>query len=156
MPVPPKHSSVRQRRNKTPGARRLVPVENPGQIKVPPLPDIGRTWHPRTLEKWASVHRSPMFAEYDESDIEGLHALAVLWDDFWWADNPTARTRLMAEIRQNEVRYGLSPIDRRRLAWEIDRGEEAEANIQTRRNRAAVAPVPDADEPQEDPRALLA
>ncbi len=149
----PKAPSARQRRNKTAGARRLALVD-PATVEVPDLPDdLGRSWHPRTVEKWQAVHLSPMFPEYDDSDIEGLISLAVLWDDFWQADNPTARIRLAAEIRQNEVRYGLSPIDRRRLSWEIDRGEEAEQNTQKRRNQRAAAP---ADKPQEpDPREML-
>lgn len=150
--VPPKHPSARARRNKTPGARTLVPVD-PKKVTIPDLPDL-RVWHPRTVEKWKAVHLSPMFAEYDQSDIEGLLALAILWDDFWKADDPTPRVRLMAEIRQNEVRYGLSPIDRRRLAWEIDRGEQAEQQTQERRNRAAVRSA-DKDEAEPDPREML-
>lgn len=154
MPVPPKHPSARQRRNKTPGARKLTPVVNPGLVEIPPIPG-DREWHPMTLRKWEAIHRSPMFAEYDETDIEGLIALAHLWDDFWWADSPSARVKLQTEIRMNEVRYGLSPIDRRRLSWEIDRGEEAEANVQERRNRKVVRETP-SEEEEVDPRALLA
>lgn len=150
---PPKHPSARQRRNKTPGARTLAPVD-PKTVTVPDLPDLGRIWHPRTKEKWAAVHLSPMFPEYDDSDIEGLIALAVLWDDYWWADTPERRIKLSSEIRQNEVRYGLSPIDRRRLAWEIDRGEQAEQQIQKRRNQAVVRSVDKEDAP--DPREMLA
>ncbi len=152
MPNVPKHPSARQRRNKTPGARQLQPVD-PTKVVIPDLPPL-RNWHPRVVEKWNAVHRSPMFPEYDTSDIEGLIQLAMLWQDFWEATDPTPRVRIMAEIRQNEVRYGLSPIDRRRLAWEIDRGEQAEQQIQKRRNQAAVKAVEDdADEP--DPREML-
>lgn len=152
MPGPtPKHPSARQRRNKTPGARVLSPVD-PADVVIPDLPPI-RPWHPRTLEKWNAVASSPMFPEYDQSDIEGLVALAVLWDDFWKADDPAGRVKLSAEIRQNEVRFGLSPVDRRRLAWEIDRGEQAEEQIRTRRNRAAVRSVEKDDAP--DPREML-
>lgn len=95
-----------------------------------------------------------MFPEYDQSDIEGLIALAVLWDDYWSAESSDKRVKIAAEIRQNEVRFGLSPIDRRRLAWEIDRGEQAEEQIRTRRNRAAVRPV-EKDESAPDPREML-
>lgn len=153
MPGPaPKHPSARQRRNKTPGARTLTPVD-PKTITVPDLPDIdGREWHKRTVEKWKAVHLSPMFAEYDESDVEGLVMLAVLWDEFWKAEKTSDLKNIAAEIRQNEVRFGLSPIDRRRLAWEIDRGEQAQQQTQRRRNQKAVQP---AEEAKPDPRELL-
>lgn len=158
MPGPaPKHPSTRARRNKTPGARTLAPVD-PKTITVPDLPPI-REWHPRTIAKWEAVHLSPMFPEYDESDIEGLIALAILWDTYWRAvDEGHSRTikDFAAEIRMNEQRYGLSPIDRRRLAWEIDRGEQAEAQIQQRRNRSAVRSADEADKADEpDPREML-
>ena len=64
-----------------------------------------------------------MSSEYVDSDIKGLGALAILWDDFYLAPSPTGRKELMAEIRLQEVRFGLSPIDRRRLQWEIKRVE---------------------------------
>jgi hypothetical protein len=153
MPPVPKHPSARSRRNKTPGARTLTPVD-PKTVKVPDLPKL-REWHPQTLLKWKAVHESPMFPEYDQSDIEGLIALAILWDDFWKAEDPTPRVRLMAEIRMNEVRYGLSPIDRRRLAWEIDRGEQAEKQTQERRNRDAVRAAEARENPEADPREML-
>lgn len=151
MPPTPKHPSARQRRNRTPGARTLQPVD-PKTVQIPDLPPL-RIWHPRVIEKWKAVHLSPMFPEYDASDVEGLIQLAMLWQDFWEATDSTPRIRAMAEIRQNEVRYGLSPIDRRRLAWEIDRGDEAEQRIQERRNRAAVRPVD--KEEESDPREML-
>lgn len=95
-----------------------------------------------------------MFPEYDLSDIEGLIQLAMLWQDFWEADSTERRVKVSAEIRQNEVRYGLSPIDRRRLAWEIDRGEQAEEQIRERRNRSAVRSAEKVEDVP-DPRELL-
>jgi hypothetical protein len=85
-----------------------------------------------------------MAPEYDSSDIHGLLMLAVLVDDFWAAPSAVKA----AEIRLQRQCFGLTPIDRRRLQWEIARGTEAEQR--TERRRAAGTPGP-----VEDPRRLL-
>jgi len=83
-----------------------------------------------TLAWWSDsvtgIWSSPMAKEYDNSDVHGLFSLAMLVDDFWNAESSEDRKQLMAEIRLQSQRYGLSPIDRRRLQWEIARGEDAE------------------------------
>ena len=83
-----------------------------------------------------------MAAEYDATDVHGLLQLAVLVDDFWHAESPRGRQAASAEIRLQGVRFGLSPIDRRRLQWEIERSEGAQAR---RRRCQATRP------PQDDP-----
>ena len=55
------------------------------------------------------------------SDIPGLEILADLVDRFWYGD-----AGLAAEIRLQRQCFGLTSLDRRRLQWEIARGEEAE------------------------------
>jgi hypothetical protein len=89
-----------------------------------------------------------MAPEFDESDIHGLFLLAVLVDQFWTEPSQ----QLAAEIRLQRQCFGLTPIDRRRLQWEIDRGEAAAAKTQKRQRDAA--PKPEAVE-EEDPRDLL-
>jgi hypothetical protein len=89
-----------------------------------------------------------MASEYLQADIRGLHRLAVLVDDFWTAANVTARLAVSSEIRLLGLTFGLSPIDRRRLQWEIDKGDEAEERAQRRK----VAKQPKAGS---DPRSLL-
>lgn len=151
----PKHASARRRRNIVPGARTLVPQPS-GAIDIPDLPDL-RQWHPLTLEQWASIHRSPMYPEYDESDIQGLVMIAVMWDDYWRAASLGEDvTTLSREVRQAEARYGLSPYDRRRLSWVIDQGEQAEAATNERRNRKAVREAENKGKPKVDPRTALA
>jgi hypothetical protein len=61
---------------------------------------------------WQLVWESPMAAQYIESDVPGLLTLAILKDEF--ARDPK-KTSLAAEIRLQEVRFGLSPIDRIRF-----------------------------------------
>lgn len=72
-----------------------------------------------------------MAAEYDDSDVHGLYLLADLMDQYW--QKPT--TVLAAEIRLQRQCYGLTPIDRRRLQWEIERGESSEDQTRERRKR---------------------
>lgn len=144
MPPTPKTAGTRARRNKTSTHTTLSTVHD---VEVPKLP-AGRKWHRQTRSWWGDVWASPMAPEYDSSDLHGLFLLAVLVDDFWL--NPTQG--LAAEIRLQRQCFGLSPIDRRRLQWEIDRGDSAAAKTQRRRDSSKPQPVA----PEVDPRRLLA
>lgn len=149
MPGPaPKDASTRRRRNKTSTAATLT--ANP-DIVAPDLPEVD--WHPQTLDWWADIWSSPMAPEYDDSDIHGLYLLALLVNDFWTATTGKERTALAAEIRLQSQRFGLSPIDRRRLQWEIERTEEAQDKGERRRNRDTPPATPAA--PSADPRGVL-
>ncbi len=133
MPGPaPKHPSTRARQNRSTTAAQLKADPS---IRAPKLPE--RAWHAMTRAWWRDVWSSPMAPEFDASDVHGLYALAVLVDDFWSVETPTARRDLAGEIRLQTQRFGLSPIDRRRLQWEIERTEEAQDRGTRRRSRAA-------------------
>lgn len=123
------------------------------QVDKPPLPEV-RFWHELTTAWWDDVWASPMAQEYDESDRHGLMALAMVVDDFWMAETPRERQAASAEMRLQSVRFGLSPIDRRRLQWEIEKAEDAQSRGTKRRAReedsSAVRPRPTGD-----PRAAL-
>lgn len=106
-----------------------------------------------TLEWWRDLWASPMAPEYDESDRHGLYKLAMLQDDFWTAETPKERKEASAEIRLQEQRFGLSPIDRRRLQWEIEKTDEAVDRGSKRRGSAPSKKS--ADEAVRDPRAVL-
>jgi hypothetical protein len=81
-----------------------------------------------------------MAPEYDASDVHGLYVLAELVDAFWNCESVTGRKDLSGEIRLQRQAFGLSPIDRRRLQWEIERGDEAaEAGVRRRSSRVAKA-----------------
>lgn len=139
----PKPAHMRQRKNR---AATSAMLQADPKLKAPELPD--RVWHPMTLAWWADVWASPMAPEYDDSDRHGLFLLAVLIDEFWLS--PTKE--LAAEIRLQRQSFGLSPIDRRRLQWEIERGDEADER--TRRRRSKPAPKQAADDAA-DPRSIL-
>ena len=133
MPGPaPKNASTRARRNKTSTAATL---RADAAIVAPELPDI--EWHPMVLEWWRDLWASPMAPEYDDSDRHGLFELAILRNDFWRAETARERKDAAAEIRLQDQRFGLSPIDRRRLQWEIERTEDAKAKGERRRTSAA-------------------
>lgn len=116
---PPKASAVRQRRNRTSTQATLSLVEST-RVRAPQLQPRDRLWHPLTRAWWHDVWHSPMAAEFLQADLHGLYRLAVLIDAFWL--QPTKE--LAAEIRQEQTAYGLTPIDRRRLQWEVERVEK--------------------------------
>lgn len=174
---PPKPASVRQRRNKKGSARVLrapdsamprdpsssTPQDESGgagrggaadhDANVPStdrrnwqLPDhpLGLEWHPLTLEWWSHIWRSPMATEYLETDADGLHRLAILIDHFYRKPSATSAS----EIRLQEARFGLSPVDRARLQWEVDKGEEA-GDRRRKRRPAEYEPL-DSEDPSAD------
>lgn len=115
----PKPQSQRQKRGKPSTAAKLVDTSRRSlKPKLPARVD-GEPWHPQTLAFWRVVWKSPMASEYVEADVPGLVRLAVLVDEFWRGSSDVVK--LSAEIRLVGQNYGLSPLDRRRLQWEINR-----------------------------------
>lgn len=110
----------------------LVPVKRGTQIPDIPNPD-DREFHRLTVKWWDNVWTSPMASEYLETDIDGLGRVALLIDEYY--KNPAGRAGrdILAELRLQEARFGLSPIDRSRLQWEVQKGEEAQKKRQPQR-----------------------
>lgn len=142
----PKPAALRERRNRKSTAADLVAPDKPIKRSLPKIE--GRRWLKQTREWWARVWASPMAGEYLETDADGLGRLAMLVDDFHAADSPHLRKELMVEIRLQEARFGLSPVDRARLHWEVAKGEEAE-----KRRRKPGKPKRPAR--AKDPRAVI-
>ena len=63
-----------------------------------------------------------MVEQYLPSDVSGLSRLAIMVDLY----NREPKATCLAEIRLQESRFGLSPLDRGRLQWSVQRGEFAE------------------------------
>lgn len=151
MPVAPKDPRLRQRRNRASTRATLPSPSSVEHNEVPPLPKREKsteTWHARVVEWWTAVWTSPMATEYLGPDkLGGLYLLAELHQQRWTTEDPTILVKLASEIRQQEVRFGLSPIDRRRLQWEVEKGEQAKERTEHRRNRKATD--------GKDPRDLL-
>ena len=140
MPGPtPKPAALRQHRLRHSTAAPLTRARS--RRKVPLLPACTRgDWHPNTLAWWPEVWRSPMAAEYLPADIHGLYLLADLVDLYWRKPTPA----LAAEIRLQRMCFGLTPIDRRRLQWEVEQP-----------GRAPQRPIPTRAAPEDDPRRIL-
>lgn len=117
MPGPiPKPPELRQRRNKVSTRATLVVLDTKRKA-VPELPK--GDWSALTLAWWKNVWASPMSEEFLEADHHGLILLAHLIETYW----RDPKTQTAAEIRAQEQRFGLSPLDRRRLQWEVKRVE---------------------------------
>lgn len=143
MPPLPKHQPAR--RNKT--ATKATLVRDHG-VAGPPLPERPEGWQDMTRSWWADLWASPMAPEYDDSDKHGLFMLAVLVDAFWL----TPSEKLASEIRMQRQCFGLTPIDRRRLQWEIEKVDEAQDKGRKRRTATAEAKP---TRKRTDPRAAL-
>lgn len=133
---PPKDPKLRQRTNRvsTSATLQIATPSEDTAIVQPDLPARGSSespWHPETLGFWREVWASPMAAEFIAADVPGLVIVARLVDKFNYGD-----VSLAAEIRLQRQCFGLTPLDRRRLQWEIARGEAAEKQ---RRHQASPA-----------------
>ena len=147
MPGPnPKDPSTRARRNKTSTAATIA--ADP-KLKVPALPD-GYDWHPMTDRWWADIWASPMAPEYVDSDLNGMFRIAMLVNDFWTADSAKSRAEVQIRLEKADADFGTNPMARRRLQWEVERTEDAQAAGKSRRAKAAPAA-----DPAVDPRSIL-
>lgn len=149
MPGPaPKHPSTRARRNTSPTARTFA---SDVAVEAPDLPEIrSNGWHVMTLAWWADLWKSPMAAEYLQVDSHALIRMALLIDDYWRKPSHY----LAAEIRQQEQRFGLTPLDRRRLEWSIEQAEDAKDRGHGRRERAAKPQPTTVNDPRNVLRAV--
>lgn len=137
----PKPSHLRQRTNRKPGAAQ---IEAPEGVIVPDIPNPdGREWHALTVQDWDHAWHSPMSSQWLETDADALGRLAILWDDFY--KKPSADA--LKEIRLQSQLFGLSPLDRSRLQWEVNRGDEANRKLKQRTEPATRV--------SGDPRKLL-
>lgn len=154
----PKPAATRARRNKT-STNAVLRAPEPGSVEAPKLPRSANGWHAMTRAWWRDIWSSPMAPEFDSSDIHGLYTLAVVVNDFWTAETAKDRQAASTEIRLQSQRYGLSPMDRRRLQWEIEKTEEAKDRGAKRRRRSAeegeLKPPAHTGGQGVDPRALL-
>jgi len=83
-----------------------------------PAPEV---WRDLTSVWWETIWASPMAEEWVDADVPGLVALAFLVDEFW----RTGNREIAAEIRMQQREYGLSPLSRRSLQWEVIRVKRA-------------------------------
>lgn len=165
---PPKDPRLRQRRNKTSTAAKLSLV--PTGIEVPDLPErtirhpetgepMVREWHPRATEFWADIWESPMAPEFLKADHHGLYILLTLVDAYWRRMDDgqvTGANELAKEIRMQRQCFGLTPVDRRRLQWEVERVEQATEKKSQRRKAKTEKSAKRGKSASDDPSQHLA
>lgn len=143
---PPKNPATRRNRRHVPGQTTLTPVEDAVVPEIPARPD-GQEWTEATIHEWDLFWKSPMAQQVQHGDAGALMRYMDLVDLYWRMRSDDrfvdvrAIIQLAAEIRLEGQSFGLTPLDRWRLKWEITQGEEAE------HKRAAVSR-------KSDPRSL--
>ena len=128
-----KSPETRQRRNVSATAATLV--DGDGKAKAQNLPK-GIT-QKETRAWWKAIWASPMAEEWLPSDLQPLLRLALLVDDFWRSPDQ----KLGELIAKLEARFGLTPYDRHRMQWKVEKP-------------SGRSTVPVAD-PKVDPRSVL-
>lgn len=171
MPGPmPKNPATRQRGNRTATHAKLSLVVN---HEVPPMPlaedwlgrisssdgqpveDAPVEWSQAVENWWESIWSSPMSNEYHDADIHQLYLACFYLQQtlnpyLKMSDRLNASKSYEATVKN----FGLTPMSRRSLQWEIERSEEALAKGAKRRSRTpdpADAPAVPASG-VEDPR----
>ncbi len=131
----PKRPELRQRRNKA--VTRAVLPAGGGALEKPRLPACPNEgpWHAMAKRWWAEVWDSPMAFEFLGGDVPALFRLAALVDRFW----KTGALAVASEIRLLEREFGLTPLSRRRLEWQVAAAEDAKDKHERRRVRLVRA-----------------
>jgi hypothetical protein len=96
-----------------------------------------------TVIWWDRFWSAPTAGEVIDVDLGAIYKMAQNEEDYWRADSPQVRRVILAEQRQQEARFGLDPLARRRLEWGLEQPEEA------------AAPAPEPEKPRDDPRNVL-
>lgn len=150
----PKHASVRARRNTTTTKAKL---KVPANSVIPALPD-DFTWHSRVEDWWQRVWSSPMRGEWADADLDGLYRGALLMQRLWAPDadgnmcGVKDMKALASELRLLEAQFGLTPMARRSLQWELPADEDGQQTTTPARKRA---PAKRAAKKAADPRAAF-
>ncbi|OMC45978.1 hypothetical protein A5742_26170 [Mycolicibacterium fortuitum] len=147
MPGPTgKHPSVRGRRNVS-STKATLSVDH--DIEAPELPE-NIAWHSMVSRWWDDIWASPMAPEYTDSDVNGLFRVAMLYNDFWWAETPKERAEIQVRLEKADADYGTNPMARRRLEWQIEATEDSKAKGSKRRkaDQPATPPPPSGDDPR--------
>lgn len=111
----PKAPAKRQRRNRHSTAAMV-------EARPAARPDLPADYHELTRTWWSTIWSSPISGEWVDADVPGLVMLAQLVEDYWRAPR-TERPKAHAEVRMASREYGLSPMSRRSLQWEVRRLE---------------------------------
>src|SRR4051812_16980054 len=94
-------------------------VELTDEVFGDPLPDDvlpeGESWHPQTLIWWEALRRWPLLKAQPDLAWSYLIATAMLHHRMWTDGN----TKLAAELRIREAKFGVTPEDQMRLKIKV-------------------------------------
>lgn len=126
----------------------MLPAEVEPREGAPRLPahPTGDGWHNMARRWWKDVWSSPMQSEFLRGDEPAIYRLVVLVDAFW----KTGELAIAREIRLLEREFGLTPLSRRRLEWNVARAEDASDRLDRERSKRGMVVEGD------DPRKVLA
>lgn len=141
----------------------LPSVEEAAKFKVPPMPPRPhvegkkkRDWSKDVKEWWSAIWTSPMASQWLDSDVKGgLIHLLQLHQYAHDSTNPSEYMRLLGTIKQHEIRYGLSPLDRLRQNWVITKDTPEQPSPSGKPSPAAAPPARSAAASDADPREIL-
>lgn len=138
MPGPSaKDASLRGRRNKT--ATRATLSKPADDIEKPTLP-TSIDWFPEVVAWWNDLWTSEPRKEWINVDTHLLFVAARLYQMMLDPDTkPTAAKALAGEYRQILVQFGLTPMARRTLQWEVLRVEGEKQNAARRASSGATS-----------------
>lgn len=120
----PKPAATRQRRNKTTSAAQIDAAPATRRELADLMPEAA--FHRMTVWSWDVWWSSPLAREWVDADVPDLVKLARLVDTFWTA-KPIEQPKIHAEIRMAMREFGLTPMSRRSLQWEIRKLEQPAA-----------------------------
>lgn len=131
----PKNPKIRQRRNRAATAKKLQ--EKKASLKIPELPKRRGIWRPEATVFWEEIWKSPMATEFIAVDIQGLYLLMDLVHEYYKLSSKELgkKKELANEIRLQRQCFGLTPIDRVRLQWQIEKADDANTRGQRRREK---------------------
>ncbi|AON97424.1 terminase small subunit [Rhodococcus phage ChewyVIII] len=145
---PPSDPNKKTRTNKTSTRATLSVIENPDIPPMPPAVDFvapaGKgqqpRWNAAVTRWWNDIWSSPMSGEFQSSDIHGLYlGCKQLHEALNPMNKPTDQASFMTKFEQTIRNFGLNPMARRALQWEIERGTEAETKTQERERKMREA-----------------
>ena len=91
----------------------------PATPNTQPPPDLVASHTERGRGQWARWWATPMSRMWGPFDADALERLLGLYEQTWAAD-PEGPLPSLAEIRQLEDRFGLTPASRARLCWQVE------------------------------------
>lgn len=137
----PKDPAKRARRNADPVPLRVVEAVPVAQPDLPEF-EVERSvdgeavmvpfvWPAATRGWWAMLAHHPLAGEFTDLDWSYLLDTARLHAEFW-----LGATKLAAELRLREAKYGFTPEDRLRLRLQFAQTATAEAAVGSKVARA--------------------